>query len=1073
MTEFTPDDTRPKSDLALAHRYSLDERRFRTALRSYAPLLRWGFDEKELAARGLDKPTSQSKCPPYPEELFFKGPKVRVPAGTFDGLPPMAAKVVSSLSDTNSYGATRATFSARPSTNDLSTSSPTISRTLTEGRDPNADIPPPSSWTPSPDFVDPPAGPATSNVPSMSWNPSPVFVDPPAVPTTTNAPSMDWEPPPAVADPTNAPSFPSPDVVDHSAGPATSNAPSTSWTPSPDVVDPPAVPTTTNAPSMDWEPSPAVADPTNAPSIPSPDVVDHSAGPATSNVPWTPSPDVVDPPAVPTTTNMPSMDWEPSPAVADPTNVLSIPSPDVVDHSAGPATSNAPSMSWNPSPNVVGPPAVPTTTNAPSMDWEPSPAVVDPAAAPATSNVPSMSWNPSPNFVDPPAVPTTTNAPSMDWEPSPAVVDPAAAPATNEPSTSWTPSPDVVDPSAVPTTTNAPSMDWEPSPAVVDPAAAPATNEPSKSWTPIVDPVSTPATSNAPSMSWTPSPHIVDSSAIPAHPSPYVESTAPSDSNPMEGVTTDGPSPVVDHGTTTTTTPTASGTSSSKSPPPSSPARSWTPMEDVMNAAGSPPPVPDAPMQNHSDQGTSHPATDRRPTDSYSPRVDLGPMDWDAEEFDLGGHSDASESSEQGFSRRSHPIPMIIAVRKITAAREITAVREVTAPVAHGSRLRLDRKMIPMLMCLLTSNQHRIGPGVHVVRETPALVSQDPHEHTDRETAMKATPGLVVHHHREEASGRNMIVLIVLDPPNNQTRLQELIGAIRHDPVAAGALRLHQTTVVILITETGGGVDEHSTLLTLLPIDRSDPAHVNAFQQYPRGPWQPTLEDFRPDLLVSLRSPWNKRLAHLFTNRFIELDEYECKDRKSIQYTFLRHLPQLRTLYRRSIAPKTQAYDHQYTLFKSHKAQNFRRRSLRHRRTRTCKNLARSDESMKRCLSLWERMPLEAVSGDETDHAGELEGFAIKSIPWRSSSPAVIKWFRTFDALHMSTRFTLNDRAGPGRFPRVRFEAHNRVEEHAKPVPGLPRNFYNPDFLFSLDKYDREALDIQPDFDLSFSARVN
>lgn len=118
-------------------------------------------------------------------------------------------------------------------------------------------------------------------------------------------------------------------------------------------------------------------------------------------------------------------------------------------------------------------------------------------------------------------------------------------------------------------------------------------------------------------------------------------------------------------------------------------------------------------------------------------------------------------------------------------------------------------------------------------------------------------------------------------------------------------------------------------------------------------------------------------------------------------------------------------------------------------------------------------MPLEAVSGDETDHAGELEGFAIKSIPWRSSSPAVIKWFRTFDALHMSTRFTLNDRAGPGRFPRVRFEAHNRVEEHAKPVPGLPRNFYNPDFLFSLDKYDREALDIQPDFDLSFSARVN
>ncbi|KAF9488584.1 hypothetical protein BDN71DRAFT_1512940 [Pleurotus eryngii] len=392
-------------------------------------------------------------------------------------------------------------------------------------------------------------------------------------------------------------------------------------------------------------------------------------------------------------------------------------------------------------------------------------------------------------------------------------------------------------------------MDWEPSPAVADPAAVPAT------------PFAVP---NVPPMYWHPAPaHSMPhthwfppSTSYTWDPSPYVENPAPPASNPMEGVTTDGPSPVMNPGTTTTptTAPTApsmdwdpspgvmdlgavpmmpgsSGVSSSTNHPPPSPARSRTPMEGVMNAAAGSPP-PDPPMQNHSDQGTSHPATNRWPSDSYSPPVDPcppkhssmpppGPMDWDPAEFNLGGHYDTGKPSEQGFPRRSRNLIII-------------AVREIISLVVHHHRLRLDRKMVPMLtMCLLTSNQHRISPGVRiVVRRAPGLMSQDPHEHTNREIALRETPGPVihhhheqadreaalrempgpvVHHHREQASGGNMIVLVVLELPNNQICLQEIIGAIRHDPIAAGALRLHETTMATLTTETREVVDEHST----------------------------------------------------------------------------------------------------------------------------------------------------------------------------------------------------------------------------------------------------------------------
>ncbi|KAF9488583.1 hypothetical protein BDN71DRAFT_1512939, partial [Pleurotus eryngii] len=241
MSALTPHDTEPTRDLKLVDRCTRGERRLRNELRWWKPLLRWGFEEEELAARGLDKPSSRSQCSPDLGILYnrAKRPKVVVPAGTFDGLPRMAARV-DPLSNTNSHSATAATFSAT-----------------------NA---PWTSWSPSLDVVDPSAVPAATNAPSMDWEPSPTVADPASVPAT-NAPSMSWSPSPHVVDPSAVPNAssmdwePSPAVADPASVPTTTSAPSKDWVPSPDVIDPSTVPATTNAPPMDWDPSPAVVDP--------------------------------------------------------------------------------------------------------------------------------------------------------------------------------------------------------------------------------------------------------------------------------------------------------------------------------------------------------------------------------------------------------------------------------------------------------------------------------------------------------------------------------------------------------------------------------------------------------------------------------------------------------------------------------------------------------------------------------------------------------------------------------------------------------------------------------------------
>lgn len=143
----------------------------------------------------------------------------------------------------------------------------------------------------------------------------------------------------------------------------------------------------------------------------------------------------------------------------------------------------------------------------------------------------------------------------------------------------------------------------------------------------------------------------------------------------------------------------------------------------------------------------------------------------------------------------------------------------------------------------------------------------------------------------------------------------------------------------------------------------------------------------------------------------------------------------------------------------------------RMRRSEACIAYSKTDATMEAFIPVWEKLSFQGMSGDESDHADGEERYAYTNLPWRNPATEVKQWFKNFDYLHLSTRFTADDRATSGKFPHIRINS-TRIERHATPVPGLPRNFYDPVWLERMDDFQVRELDVQPSIDLSFSQKM-
>lgn len=114
-----------------------------------------------------------------------------------------------------------------------------------------------------------------------------------------------------------------------------------------------------------------------------------------------------------------------------------------------------------------------------------------------------------------------------------------------------------------------------------------------------------------------------------------------------------------------------------------------------------------------------------------------------------------------------------------------------------------------------------------------------------------------------------------------------------------------------------------------------------------------------------------------------------------------------------------------------------------------------------------------ACSGDESGEADSDTELLITKLPWRA--PQIRTWMQTLDNLDLVHRFQDGLRSSPGNFPRPRRDPqlHDPPQplienRRCLPVKGLPRNFYNNNWLKSLPPYETSRLNVQPPVDLSF-----
>jgi hypothetical protein len=107
------------------------------------------------------------------------------------------------------------------------------------------------------------------------------------------------------------------------------------------------------------------------------------------------------------------------------------------------------------------------------------------------------------------------------------------------------------------------------------------------------------------------------------------------------------------------------------------------------------------------------------------------------------------------------------------------------------------------------------------------------------------------------------------------------------------------------------------------------------------------------------------------------------------------------------------------------------------------------------------------MSGDESDHSRGHRRYVVRKLNWRSDEVTGV--LRVLDALALVPHWS-NGRPRPGKFPHARIDS-NKVENQ-DPVRSLPRNFYRPDWLATLDEYERRELNIGKPVELTLSSRV-
>ncbi|KAF9500278.1 hypothetical protein BDN71DRAFT_1355543, partial [Pleurotus eryngii] len=215
---------------------------------------------------------------------------------------------------------------------------------------------------------------------------------------------------------------------------------------------------------------------------------------------------------------------------------------------------------------------------------------------------------------------------------------------------------------------------------------------------------------------------------------------------------------------------------------------------------------------------------------------------------------------------------------------------------------------------------------------------------------------------------------------------------------------------------------------------------------------------FKPDLRAPPSSPWNRSHVRVFIRTFLEADTFECVDKSRIRKAFLGHLKALRQKYlHQQSNPREQANR------QARANRDERKRNLFHRRL----NVARKYPVLHSHQLMLERLGVQGMSSDESDHESGLSQYRILLPKWRN--PQLAAWLRVFDAIHRKSRFQSDQtRAGRGARPRLRVVGQTWSTSESY-VSQLPLNAYNPNWLARLNIIEKEDVDAQGDEHYDFS----
>jgi hypothetical protein len=107
-------------------------------------------------------------------------------------------------------------------------------------------------------------------------------------------------------------------------------------------------------------------------------------------------------------------------------------------------------------------------------------------------------------------------------------------------------------------------------------------------------------------------------------------------------------------------------------------------------------------------------------------------------------------------------------------------------------------------------------------------------------------------------------------------------------------------------------------------------------------------------------------------------------------------------------------------------------------------------------LAIVKELGIDGMSSDESDHppGNGIPVYQVRIKQWRSSK--VTEILRACDALHLRMRYGGDWDASPGAWPHLRIPSLKHSTRAA--ALQLPSNFYSPNWLKSLNEFQRDAL---------------